>query len=147
MPHGFESRVTWGSRVRVLVLFSARRGPSLEKVNNLCWSFAKGSCRFGDAWGSVSDGVTAAGGLLSTAGGSDAFWSTAGVHLVPGPSPCTRTPLSSVTIMYCDNVSVVYLSSNPIQCQRTKHIEIEIHFVRDLVATGQVRALHVPSRF
>ncbi|GJZ10240.1 ribonuclease H-like domain-containing protein [Tanacetum coccineum] len=58
-----------------------------------------------------------------------------------------RTPLSSDTIVYCDNVSVVYLSSNPVQHHRTKHIEIDIHFVRDLVATGQVRVLHVPSRF
>nr|GEY02382.1 hypothetical protein [Tanacetum cinerariifolium] len=30
---------------------------------------------------------------------------------------------------------------------RTKHIEIDIHFVRDLVAAGQVRVLHVPSRY
>nr|GEV55361.1 ribonuclease H-like domain-containing protein [Tanacetum cinerariifolium] len=58
-----------------------------------------------------------------------------------------HTPLSSATIVYCDNVSVVYLSSNPVQHQRTKHIEINIHFVRDLVATGQVRVLHIPSRF
>ncbi|GKA53711.1 ribonuclease H-like domain-containing protein [Tanacetum coccineum] len=58
-----------------------------------------------------------------------------------------HTPLSSATIVYCDNVSVVYLSSNPVQHQRTKHIEIDIHFVRDLVATRQVRVLHVPSRF
>ncbi|GKB85189.1 ribonuclease H-like domain-containing protein [Tanacetum coccineum] len=29
--------------------------------------------------------------------------------------------------------------------QRTKHIEIDIHFVCDLVAAGQVRVLHVPS--
>nr|GEV96484.1 NBS-containing resistance-like protein [Tanacetum cinerariifolium] len=58
-----------------------------------------------------------------------------------------HTPLSSATIVYCDNVSVVYLSSNPVQHQRTKHIEIDIHFVRDLVATGQVRVLHVPSLF
>ncbi|GJU72942.1 ribonuclease H-like domain-containing protein [Tanacetum coccineum] len=56
-------------------------------------------------------------------------------------------PLSSATIVYFDNVSVVYLSSNPVQHQRTKHIEIDIHFVRDLVATGLVRVLHVPSRF
>ncbi|GJU76683.1 ribonuclease H-like domain-containing protein [Tanacetum coccineum] len=42
-----------------------------------------------------------------------------------------HTPLSSATIVYCDNVSVVYLSSNPVQHQRTKHIEIDIHFVRD----------------
>ncbi|GKE01144.1 ribonuclease H-like domain-containing protein, partial [Tanacetum coccineum] len=58
-----------------------------------------------------------------------------------------HTPLSSATIVYCDNVSAEYLSSNPVQHQRTKHIEIDIHFVRDLVATGQVRVLHVPSRF
>nr|GEU88255.1 ribonuclease H-like domain-containing protein [Tanacetum cinerariifolium] len=31
--------------------------------------------------------------------------------------------------------------------QRTKHIEIDIHFVRDLVAAGQVRVLHVSSRY
>ncbi|GJX69835.1 ribonuclease H-like domain-containing protein [Tanacetum coccineum] len=30
---------------------------------------------------------------------------------------------------------------------RTKHIEIDIHFVRDLVVVGQVRVLHVPSRY
>ncbi|GJZ98505.1 ribonuclease H-like domain-containing protein [Tanacetum coccineum] len=30
---------------------------------------------------------------------------------------------------------------------RTKHIEIKIHFVRDLVAAGEVRVLHVPSRY
>ncbi|GKB43980.1 ribonuclease H-like domain-containing protein [Tanacetum coccineum] len=34
-----------------------------------------------------------------------------------------------------------------LQHQRTKHIEIDIHFVRDLVAAGQVRVLHVPSRY
>ncbi|GKA10918.1 ribonuclease H-like domain-containing protein [Tanacetum coccineum] len=58
-----------------------------------------------------------------------------------------HTMLSSATLVYCDNVSSVYLSSNHVQHQRTKHIEIDIHFVRDLVATGQVRVLHVPSRY
>ncbi|GJW73710.1 putative reverse transcriptase domain-containing protein [Tanacetum coccineum] len=58
-----------------------------------------------------------------------------------------HTPLSTATIVYCDNVSVVYLSSNPVQHQRTKHIEIDIHFVRDLVTTGHIRVLHVPSRY
>ncbi|GKD45628.1 ribonuclease H-like domain-containing protein, partial [Tanacetum coccineum] len=58
-----------------------------------------------------------------------------------------HTPLTSTTLVYYDNVSVVYLSCNPVQHQRTKHIEIDIHFVRDLVAAGQVRVLHVPSRY
>ncbi|GJZ67285.1 ribonuclease H-like domain-containing protein [Tanacetum coccineum] len=58
-----------------------------------------------------------------------------------------HTPLSTATLAYCDNVSAVYLSSNPVQHQRTKHIEIDIHFVRDLVAAGYIRVLHVPSRY
>ncbi|GJX47406.1 ribonuclease H-like domain-containing protein [Tanacetum coccineum] len=47
-------------------------------------------------------------------------------------------PLSIATLVYCDNVSTVYMSANPVQHQRTKHIEIDIHFVRDKVATGHV---------
>nr|GEY09794.1 ribonuclease H-like domain-containing protein [Tanacetum cinerariifolium] len=58
-----------------------------------------------------------------------------------------HTPVSSATLVYCDNVSAVYLSCNPVQHQRMKHIEIDIHFVWDLVAAGQVRVLHVPSRY
>ncbi|XP_071713507.1 uncharacterized mitochondrial protein AtMg00810-like [Rutidosis leptorrhynchoides] len=56
-------------------------------------------------------------------------------------------PITTATLVYCDNVCSVYMSSNPVQHQRTKHIEIDIHFVRDLVAKGQVRVLHVPSRY
>ncbi|GJT52595.1 ribonuclease H-like domain-containing protein [Tanacetum coccineum] len=57
-----------------------------------------------------------------------------------------HTPLFIATLVYCDNVSAVYMSANPVQHQRTKHIEIDIHFVRDKVAAGHVRVLHVPSR-
>ncbi|CAJ2641560.1 unnamed protein product [Trifolium pratense] len=58
-----------------------------------------------------------------------------------------QCPVTKATIVYCDNVSAVYLSGNPIQHQRTKHIEMDIHFVREKVAKGQVRVLHVPSRY
>nr|GEU36976.1 ribonuclease H-like domain-containing protein [Tanacetum cinerariifolium] len=58
-----------------------------------------------------------------------------------------HTLLFTATLVYCDNVSAVYMSANPVQHQRTKHIEVDIHFVHDFVALGQVRVLHVPSRF
>jgi hypothetical protein len=54
-------------------------------------------------------------------------------------------PLQQATIIYCDNILAVYMSSNPVQHRRTKHIEIDIHFVREKVALGQVRVLHVPT--
>ncbi|GKD25178.1 ribonuclease H-like domain-containing protein, partial [Tanacetum coccineum] len=54
-----------------------------------------------------------------------------------------HTPLFTATLVYCDNVSVIYLSTNHVQHQR----KIDIHFVRDYVASGQVRVLHVPSQF
>ncbi|KAJ9535464.1 hypothetical protein OSB04_un001410 [Centaurea solstitialis] len=56
-------------------------------------------------------------------------------------------PTSTATLVYCDNVSAVYLSCNPVQHQRTKHIEIDIHFVREQVARGQVCVSHIPSRY
>ncbi|GJV92596.1 ribonuclease H-like domain-containing protein [Tanacetum coccineum] len=56
-------------------------------------------------------------------------------------------PLLTTTLVYYGNVSDVYLSANQVQHQRTKHIEINIHFVRDMVAMGYVRVLHVPSRY
>jgi hypothetical protein len=55
-------------------------------------------------------------------------------------------PIPHATLVYCDNVSVIYLSGNHVQHQRTKHIEMDIHFVREKVARGQARVLHVPSR-
>ncbi|XP_073359379.1 7-deoxyloganetin glucosyltransferase-like [Aegilops tauschii subsp. strangulata] len=49
------------------------------------------------------------------------------------------------TLVYCDNVSAVYLSANLVHHRWTKHIELDIHFVRKQVALGRVRVLHVPT--
>ena len=38
------------------------------------------------------------------------------------------SPVDKAMIVYCDNVSVVYLSANPVHHRRAKHIEISIVF-------------------
>jgi hypothetical protein len=37
--------------------------------------------------------------------------------------------VNKASVMYCDNISAVYLSHNPVHHRRTKHVEIDIHFV------------------
>jgi hypothetical protein len=56
-----------------------------------------------------------------------------------------HSPLSKSTLVYCDNVSIIYLFTNPVQHQRTKHVEIGLHFIREHVAIGDVHVLHVPT--
>ena len=46
----------------------------------------------------------------------------------------------SPTIVLCDILGATYLSANPIQHSRSKHVAIDIHFVWDYVAN---RVLHV----
>ena len=53
--------------------------------------------------------------------------------------------VTKATLVYYDNVSAVYLAANPVHHRRTKHIELDIHFVREHVALGRVRVLHVPT--
>jgi len=55
-----------------------------------------------------------------------------------------HSPLTRSTLVYYYNVSVVYLSVNPIQHQRTKHVEISLHFFCVCVAIGDVCAHRVP---
>jgi hypothetical protein len=41
--------------------------------------------------------------------------------------------ISKATVIFYDNVSAVYMSTNPVHHKHTKHIELDIHFVRERV--------------
>jgi hypothetical protein len=56
-----------------------------------------------------------------------------------------HNPLQCATLVYCHNVSTVYLSTNPVQHQHMKYVEIDLHFVRERVDAGDVRVLSVPT--
>jgi histone deacetylase 1/2 len=50
-----------------------------------------------------------------------------------------------VPTLLCDNLSAVSLAHNPVLHARTKHIELDIHFVREKVLSKQLTVLHVPA--
>jgi hypothetical protein len=54
----------------------------------------------------------------------------------------TNTPL---TIMN-DNVGAIELSKNPVHHNRTKHIDIKHHSIREKVEAGELALSHVPSK-
>nr|GEY19666.1 ribonuclease H-like domain-containing protein [Tanacetum cinerariifolium] len=58
-----------------------------------------------------------------------------------------RQPMLSRYSVDAEYRGVANVFVETFQHQRTKHIEIDIYFVRDLVATGQVRVFHVPSSY
>jgi hypothetical protein len=48
-------------------------------------------------------------------------------------------------MVYCDNKSAIYLAHNPSFHERTKHIEIDCHVVRERIRSGLIHLLPVPS--
>lgn len=49
----------------------------------------------------------------------------------------------AVMTLYCDNLSAINISKNPIQHSRIKHIDIRHHFIRDHVKDLIVTLEHV----
>ncbi|SLM39713.1 reverse gag-pol polyprotein [Lasallia pustulata] len=51
----------------------------------------------------------------------------------------------NATIVYGDNQGALALTKNPTQHGRTKHIDIQHHFVRENKAAGEVDLRYVPT--
>ena len=46
------------------------------------------------------------------------------------------------TVIYCDNQRSIQISTNPVQRQIPKHIEIHMHYIRELVHDGTIALLY-----
>ncbi|MED6118676.1 hypothetical protein PIB30_119149 [Stylosanthes scabra] len=48
--------------------------------------------------------------------------------------------------IYCDNLSSCHLSANPIMHGKSKHLETDLHFIRDLVMKKHLFVVHLSAQ-
>lgn len=47
--------------------------------------------------------------------------------------------------LFCDNLSAVYLTANLVLHSRSKHIDVDYHYIRERVALGFIETQHIPA--
>ncbi|PNX59866.1 putative copia-type protein, partial [Trifolium pratense] len=56
-----------------------------------------------------------------------------------------KLPILRKPVLWCDNLSAKALASNPVMHARSKHIEIDVHYIRDQVLQNKVTIAYVPT--
>ena len=64
------------------------------------------------------------------------------IHFIPDYPRDINQPLH----MYCDNLSTVFSSNNPVSSSRTRHIETRYWVIRDYIEAAKLRVAHLRGR-
>lgn len=56
-----------------------------------------------------------------------------------------RLPWHGPPVLWCDNISAIYLTGNPVFHARTKHVEIDYHFVRERISQRKLLVQYIST--